>query len=94
MIAGGTGRDLLWGGRGDDTFVFNEGDGRDSIRDFNNAGDDAVLLNVAGINDFDDLLASVSRSTANVTTFNFGDGDILQVVENVDNLTADDFIFV
>ena len=34
LIDGGAGKDVLFGGRGADVFVFEKGDGRDRIRDF------------------------------------------------------------
>jgi Ca2+-binding RTX toxin-like protein len=38
ILIGGKGNDVLEGGEGNDKYVFNLGDGRDSVRDFGNAG--------------------------------------------------------
>lgn len=93
VLEGGSGRDLLWGGAGNDTFVFSDGDGRDAVRDFDRDGDDVVLLNIEGINNFDDLLETVSRSTNARTEFDFGGGDRLSLQENISTLDESDFIF-
>lgn len=98
VLSGGRGRDVLDGGLGDDTFVFNEGDGFDRIRNFDLLGDDTLQLNVDGINSVEDFLGTLESvrdaGDAVSATFNFGDGDRLNIVlDSVDNLTSDDFIF-
>ena len=98
VLAGGTGRDVLDGGAGNDTFVFNEGDGFDRIRNFDLQGDDQLQLDVDGINNIDDFLGSLTRvrdaGDAVSATFDFGGGDRLNIVlESVESLTVDDFIF-
>ena len=98
VLAGGTGRDVLDGGEGNDTFVFNEGDGFDRIRNFDLLGDDQLQLNVDGIDSVDDFLGMLTRvqdaGDAVSATFDFGNGDRLNIVlDSVDNLTAEDFIF-
>ncbi len=83
-IAGGKGDDVLFGGRGSDTFIFKSGDGSDYIADyqpgrsgrrFSIAGDE-LRISVAGISDFDDLLA-VGQNEWGGVRFDFGDGDEL-----------------
>ncbi|MEJ6388278.1 calcium-binding protein [Gymnodinialimonas ulvae] len=98
VLAGGTGRDVLDGGTGDDTFVFNEGDGFDRIRNFDLLGDDKLQISVDGIETLDDFLGTLTRvrdaGDAVSATFNFGDGDRLNIVlDSVDSLTSEDFIF-
>ncbi|NEY89000.1 peptidoglycan DD-metalloendopeptidase family protein [Tabrizicola oligotrophica] len=47
-LEGGLGRDTLAGGAGADIFVFRQGDGLDSLRDFQNGTDRIALSGVAG----------------------------------------------
>lgn len=99
VLAGGAGRDVLDGGNGNDTFIFNEGDGRDSIRNFDLLGDDVLQLNIDGINSVDDFLGTLTSvrdaGSAVSATFNFGGGDSLSIVlESVESLTSEDFVFL
>ncbi|BCM25597.1 calcium-binding protein [Methyloradius palustris] len=61
-LVGGIGNDELWGGGGDDTYVFNLGDGQDSI---NNSGD--VASTTRGILKFGSgiLSSQISLSVSN-----------------------------
>lgn len=98
VLSGGRGRDVLDGGQGDDTFVFNEGDGFDRIRNFDLLGDDKLQINVDGIETVDDFLDTLTRvrdaGDAVSATFDFGGGDRLNIVlDSVENLTSEDFIF-
>lgn len=98
VLSGGRGRDVLDGGQGDDTFVFNEGDGFDRIRNFDLLGDDKLQINVDGIETVDDFLDTLIRvrdaGDAVSATFDFGGGDRLNIVlDSVENLTSEDFIF-
>jgi len=97
ILAGGRGDDRLDGFAGDDTFVFNTGDGRDTISSFNRLGNDRVILNVDGINSFEDLLATarvINGNGGDLVRFDFGNGDRLSIfTESFEALTADDFLF-
>lgn len=100
ILSGGAGRDRLDGFAGDDLFIFNTGDGRDTIANFELLGDDdTIQLGVDGIDSLEDFLGTLSRvrdaGDAVAATFDFGGGDSLTIlVESVDSLTQDDFIFV
>lgn len=98
IIAGGAGRDFLDGGDGNDTFIFNEGDGFDRIRNFDLRGDDKLQIDIDGIDSVDDFLNTLvserDAGQAVSATFDFGGGDRLNILlDSVENLTAEDFIF-
>ena len=99
VISGGAGRDRLDGFAGDDVFIFNTGDGRDTIANFELLGDnDTIQLGVDGINSLDDVLGTLTTvrdaGDAVAATFDFGGGDSLTVIlDSVDSLTQDDFLF-
>ena len=100
ILSGGAGRDRLDGFAGDDLYIYNTGDGRDTIANFELLGDDdTIQLGVDGIDTLDDFLGTLTRVSdagdAVAATFDFGDGDSLTILlESVDSLTQDDFIFV
>lgn len=84
-LTGGAGSDRLTGGFGDDTFVYRDGDGRDTITDFSNGnprwwsfatGSDTLLLDISGVDTVSDLLAQGSEHNGN-TVFDFGNNDVL-----------------
>ena len=54
-LTGGLGNDVLTGGQGSDTFVFNPGDGGDTITDFQPGVDKIQLDGFANIQDFTQL---------------------------------------
>jgi Ca2+-binding RTX toxin-like protein len=91
VLNGGAGNDTLFGGAGDDLF---SGDDDLTILDFRaGAGtDDRVdLRNVAGIDDFGDVLAT-ARSVFGGTVLDFGDDEITLLGVNASQLHADDFL--
>lgn len=100
ILSGGAGNDRLDGFAGDDTFIYNTGDGRDTIANFELLGDDdTIQLGVDGIDSLDDFLGTLTRVSdagdAVLASFDFGGGDRLMIVlESIDSLTQDDFIFV
>lgn len=71
-LDGGTGDDVLDGGAQADLFVFEEGDGRDVIRDFQNGKDRIQFL--SGAASFEDL--EITREGAR-TLIEYGDGDVI-----------------
>ncbi len=80
-IDGGPGNDFLVGGRGRDSFVFKEGYGQDTIRDFKPQGSnfETISINYAGIDSFDDLTSLITSSEvfSRSTHIDFGNGDQL-----------------
>jgi Ca2+-binding RTX toxin-like protein len=59
-VVGGAGADLMIGSQGNDTFVWNPGDGNDSIE--GQAGADNLLFNGANISESVDISANGSRA--------------------------------
>jgi Ca2+-binding RTX toxin-like protein len=87
----GAGRDILFGGGGNDLF---EGDDSYTILDFRagaGAGDVISLANVAGIDDFGDVLAA-ARGIKGGVVLDFGDDEITLLGVNASQLHADDFL--
>ncbi len=95
------GYDRLYGGRGEDLFVFAEGNGIDRIEDFETGGqrwfsrgEDVVRIDVEGIDSFADLLET-SIGSHRHASFDFGDGDLLILRHTrLSELSASDFDFV
>ena len=76
FLSGGTGNDLLSGGNGADTFLFRQGDGSDAILDYRSSQGDRIQIDMNGINNFDDLLATAQQQNGGVL-FAFANGDEL-----------------
>ena len=94
FVNGDNGDDVAMLGAGDDTFVWNPGDGNDTIE--GGAGTDRLLFNGANVNEDIDILANGPRSLflrniANVTM----DMDDVEVIEfnalgGADNIVVGD----
>jgi len=89
-LSGGLGSDVLTGGAGNDTFFFADGDERAVITDFS-AGDQ-IVLSVAGVEDFSDVVDAASNG-ATGTRLEFGSDLIILEGVSVASLVVDDFIF-
>ena len=96
---GNGGNDYLVGGSGQDSFIFKEGDGRDTVLDFNtsNSDMDKIIIEMDGIDSFDDLsglISSVGFFNSS-TRIEFASGDRLTLlgVRNHE-LTEDHFEFL
>jgi Ca2+-binding RTX toxin-like protein len=87
----GTGRDILVGGGGNDLFI---GDDDFTILDFSAGagfGDRIDLRNVAGLDDFGDVVAT-ARGVFGGVVLDFGDDEITLLGVNASQLNADDFL--
>lgn len=84
---GGTGRDTLFGGTGADVFIFQQGDGIDSLRDFQNGVD---RMRVEGVGSF----AALSFSAAvGGTWVDYGNGAVYVRGVAQSQFDSSDFIF-
>ena len=97
VLDGGAGNDWLDGGNGNDTFVFRLGSGVDTVGDFGRAGDQDMLIRIAGgpFASFAALAASgaMVQSGANVViTLSAADQITLRNVQ-LGTLDASDFLF-
>ena len=94
-----SGPDLLTGGAGDDTFIYQRGYRATTITDFNKAGHDALDLTSTKIHNFSDLLAIGTQSGADLV-FDLGatttpQHDIVTLQNTTkDDLDPADFDFV
>lgn len=89
FLIGGTGNDKLFGGKGKDTFVFTDFDGRDRIKDFE-VGIDTIQFDGTNADSIDDLKF---RQKGDHTILNYGEGKIVFVDTDVDDLANSDFLF-
>lgn len=88
---GSAGRDQLHGGTGADVFVFRRGADVDVILDFRDDVDTIRLVDL-GVSNFAQARAYVSQNGSSII-FNFGDGDVLTVINATINMLGDDLIF-
>lgn len=89
-LSGGEGKDVLIGGVGNDYFVFYEGFGRDTVRDFDASGGLGHQDYIQAI--YDDIEA-ITRSGKN-TIVDFGDGDRLTLIDiRPSQIGESDFVF-
>ena len=76
---------------GADVFVFDDGDGADTVTDFQNGSDKCDLTAVAGVDEFSDLALTDTGAGVNV---DYGTGSFeLANVANIAAIDASDFIF-
>ncbi len=89
-LIGGAGNDILIGGGGHNTFVFNKGDGSDTIFDFKSG--DHVQLNGYGFADATAADAALSQQ-GNDVVLTLGGGETLTLRDHhVADFTAADFL--
>jgi len=91
-LLGGTGNDILFGGRGADEFVYDtQTDGQDTILDFTIGADTIDLGSNAAFDSLAEILAVGSQDGLN-TVFDFGNGNTLTLENSVlTELTEDEF---
>ena len=99
IFEGQDGNDYLLGGSGEDTFIFKEGDGRDTVLDFNtsNSDMDKIIIEMDGIDSFEDLSGHISSIGffSSSTRIEFASGDRLTLLGVRNNeLTEDHFEFL
>ena len=91
-IDGRGGADTLTGGNGADTFVYADGDGADTITDFNRTqGDTIDLTALSGLFTLADVQSKATVSGGN-TIIDVGSGNTLTLI-GVTSLQQSDFIF-
>lgn len=88
QLDGGAGNDILIGGKGSDIFIFDEGDGRDVIRDFDPVA--AGGQDLIAVEHPDDV--SIRKSGKHDTIIDFGGGDrVLLMGVNPSQINESDF---
>jgi Ca2+-binding RTX toxin-like protein len=95
-LSGGAGNDILIGGAGSDVFRFEDAAGTDRIRDFDTAAPNEVvdLADVAGIVDYDDLVARHMRQRGDDVVINDRDGTKIVLLDTaLADLDRADFLF-
>lgn len=98
-IEGGLGDDYLIGGNGEDTFIFKEGFGQDTVLDFKTEDSqlDKIQIEIDGVDSFEDLADYISPvgffSSSTRIEFETGDRLTLLGVRNHE-LTEDHFEFI
>ena len=94
-LTGGGGDDTLTGGLGDDVFTMDNDAGSIEVTDFTQGAYQIDLSNIAGVEDFDDLVAFLlSGGGTSTLTFDITEGDQLQlIIQAEEDLEASDFIF-
>ena len=94
VLVGGRDDDLLIGGTGNDIFVFADGDGRDTVTDFEVGNDRIDLSGVSAITDFADLMANHTSQIGDDLRIEDGSGDRIVLLGIAQGELAEaDFIF-
>lgn len=86
------GKDVLTGGKGVDTFYFNDGYGKDEITDFEDGVDRIAPYNHSATPDFNSLKQHMDQVGSDVV-IDFGGGDVLTIDDiKLDKLSQNDFV--
>ncbi|BCK87235.1 hypothetical protein MIZ01_1007 [Sideroxyarcus emersonii] len=78
VLTGGTGNDILKGGSGSDTYVYNKGDGTDTIIDSSNWHTDTNILQLGAGITADNLFVTYDSATGTVL-LDMGNGDSIHI---------------
>jgi len=91
ILNGGTGDDILTGGFGQDSFIFAEGDGNDTITDYERF-QDSIDLSSFGFSDFEDL--NFEQSEAGTLLLIISEEQVIEFtnIDDVNDLNVGDFI--
>lgn len=91
LLDGGPGNDTLIGGGGRDTFLFSNGSGLDKILDFQ---DNVDLLDLTGLglSSVKEALSYAKNTSSGDVRFDFGDGDVLVVLDLQKASLSDDIL--
>ena len=93
-LDGGAGVDVLTGGLGSDTFVFKDGDGADTVNDFQTGtGGDIVDVSAFGYADYTALSANFSQVGADTRIQLDADDQVTLVGINLADLQEGNFVF-
>ena len=91
-LEGGAGADVLTGGLGSDTFVFTDGDGADTVNDFQTGtGGDIVDVSAFGFADYAALSATFTQDGADTRIQLDADDTVTLVGINLADLQEDNF---
>ncbi len=88
-LNGQGGNDKLFGNQGADKFVFGQNGGKDTVRDFE---DNVDSIKITGMGTLSEVLAAASDDTNGSVVFDFGNGDILTVLNTSVALITDDIL--
>jgi Ca2+-binding RTX toxin-like protein len=95
VLYGGRGDNVLTGGNGSDTFVFNRWSGNDTVTDFKAGGSNHDILEFAEVfKDFNDLLAHAENNGHDVVIHIDGQNSVTLLNAHVGDLHQSDFSFV
>ena len=87
-LKGHAGNDRLWGNGGADRFVFGDGGGKDTIKDFK---DDVDEIKITGLGSKSSILSKASNVSGDVV-IDFGGGDILTILNTTVGKITDDIL--
>ncbi len=87
-LKGQAGNDKLWGNGGADRFVFGDGGGKDTIKDFQNNVDE---IKITGHGSKSSILSKASNVSGDVV-IDFGGGDILTILNTTVVEITDDIL--
>jgi Ca2+-binding RTX toxin-like protein len=91
-LSGGKGTDALTGGVGSDMFFFRNGDGIDTVKDFENGADHIALRSFTGDDNFTDVSSHISTHGADLW-ITYGSDKLVLHDTKLADMDASDFSF-